>query len=107
MSRNWCQVRKGGNAKHGDTAKIAAQFVAGHFTDATRRLIKGLRTETLRRLDIAEAVMGASLLEPTARRLLGTMLKKEDGSPWYDMNSRQPYKKARIAIITSPSSPAS
>ncbi|MGC2743171.1 MAG: patatin-like phospholipase family protein, partial [Candidatus Angelobacter sp.] len=84
---------------HGDTAKIAAQFVAGHFTDATRRLIKGLRTETLRRLDIAEAVMGASLLEPTARRLLGTMLKKEDGSPWYDMNSRQPYKKARIAIF--------
>lgn len=77
---------------HENTKMIAAQFVAGHFTDATRRLIEGIREETLRRLEIVNAVMGASLLEPTARRLLGSMLG-------YNMNDRQPYKDAKIALF--------
>ena len=77
---------------HENTKKIAAQFVAGHFTDATRCLIEGIREETLRRLEIVNAVMGASLLEPTARRLLGSMLG-------YNMNDRQPYKDAKIALF--------
>jgi len=83
---------------HGDTSRIAAQFVAGHFTDAMRRLVRGLRKETLRRLDIVEAVMGASLIEPAARRLLGSHLIY-NGKPWYDMTSRQPYQNDGIAIF--------
>ena len=77
---------------HENTKKIAAQFVAGHFTEATRCSLEGIREETLRRLEIVNAVMGASLLEPTARRLLGSMLG-------YNMNERQPYKDANIALF--------
>jgi len=77
---------------HENTKKIAAEFVAGHFTEATRCLIQGIRQETLRRLDIVDAVMGASLLEPTARRLLGSMVG-------YSMDTRQPYNGSKIAIF--------
>lgn len=77
---------------HSNTKRIASQFVAGHFTEATRCLLTGIRRETLRRLDIVDAVMGASLLEPTARRLLGSMLG-------YNMNSSQPYQQGGIAIF--------
>jgi predicted acylesterase/phospholipase RssA len=77
---------------HENTKEIAAEFVAGHFTEATRRLIQGVREETLQRLDIVDAVMGASLLEPTARRLLGSMVG-------YSMDTRQPYNRAGIALF--------
>ncbi|HLJ28108.1 MAG TPA: patatin-like phospholipase family protein [Candidatus Angelobacter sp.] len=77
---------------HGETARIAAEFVAGHFTNALHLLVAGVRNETLQRLDIVDAVMGASLLEPTARTLLGSMLG-------YDMFDSQPYQKSKIAIF--------
>jgi len=56
---------------HRATSKIAADFVAGHVTKATRSLLEQLKKETLRRLDIECALIGVSLLEPTARQLLG------------------------------------
>ena len=84
---------------HGDTREIAAEFVAGHFTDATVLLVQSLKKETLVRLGIDQAVMGASLLEPAARLLLGSMLKDSGGKqPWYDLSSRQPYQKEKVKI---------
>ncbi len=56
---------------HTATAWIAAQFVAGHVTQAAKKLLKEMQKETLKRLDIQYALMGVSLLEPMARRLLG------------------------------------
>lgn len=76
---------------HKATSRIAAQFVAGHFTEAVRLLLAGMKRETLRRLDIVHAVMGTSLLEPAARRLLG--------GDTFDMNSSQPYNSDGIAIF--------
>ncbi|HEX7288682.1 MAG TPA: patatin-like phospholipase family protein [Candidatus Angelobacter sp.] len=85
---------------HQETAKIAAEFVAGHFTDALRRLVRGLKQETLRRLGIVHAVMGTSLLEPAARRLMGASLTGPDGNPWYDMTSTQPFQaREPIAVF--------
>lgn len=78
---------------HGATSKIAAEFVAGHFTDAVGLLVQALKKETLVRLGIDQAVMGTSLLEPAARLLLGSMLKDANGEDWYDLSSRQPYKE--------------
>jgi predicted acylesterase/phospholipase RssA len=57
---------------HTTTAWIAAQFVAGHVTQATKKLLKQMKKETLRRLDVEYSLMGVSLLEPTAQRLLGS-----------------------------------
>src|SRR5260370_4416779 len=56
---------------HTATAWIAAQFVAGHVTQAAKNLLKEMQKETLKRIDIQYAMMGVSLLEPMARRLLG------------------------------------
>jgi predicted acylesterase/phospholipase RssA len=56
---------------HRATASIAAQFVAGHVTQAAKKLLKEMQKETLKRLDVEYALMGVSLLEPMARRLLG------------------------------------
>jgi predicted acylesterase/phospholipase RssA len=57
---------------HTTTAWIAARFVAGHVTEATKRLLNQIKKETLRRLDVEYSLMGVSLLEPTARQLLGS-----------------------------------
>ncbi len=74
---------------HRNTSSIAAQFVAGHVTHATKRLLDQMKTETLRRLDIEYSLMGVSLLEPTAHRLLG----KEYGIP---LDTRQPFQDDHI-----------
>lgn len=55
---------------HRRTGLIAAEFVAGHVTGATKKLLQQLRRETLKRLNIEYAVIGTSLLEPAVRRLL-------------------------------------
>jgi predicted acylesterase/phospholipase RssA len=55
---------------HRETREIAAEFVAGHVTQAVHRFLGQLRTETIKRLDIEEAVLGASLLEDVAVGLL-------------------------------------
>lgn len=55
---------------HRNTARIAADFVAGHITRAVAKFLRQLETETLDRLEIEHAVLGASLLEPVTRMLL-------------------------------------
>ena len=79
---------------HTITAWIAAQFVAGHVTQATKKLLKQLKKETLRRLDIEYSLMGVSLLEPTAQRLLGS----GHGIP---LDVTQPFLTDKIAFFAT------
>lgn len=58
-----------------ETANIAADFVAGHFTDAIHKFWKQISGETIDRLGIYEAVLGANLIEREIRQLLGEDLK--------------------------------
>ncbi len=55
---------------HEITRIVAARFVAGHITEAMNLFWEGVQRETLRRLSIEDCVMGADLLEQTAKRLL-------------------------------------
>ena len=55
---------------HEITRNVAAHFVAGHISEAMNIFWEGVQRETLRRLDIEDCIMGADLLEPTAKRLL-------------------------------------
>ena len=75
---------------HKWTANIAAEFIAGHVTAATKRLLKQLKQETLKRLNIENALIGTSLIQPTANRLLMV-----DG---LDLKSIQPFRKKGIAV---------
>jgi len=79
---------------HTTTARITAQFVAGHVTQATKMLLKEMKKETLRRLDVEYSLMGVSLLEPTARRLLGS----GSGIPLY---VPQPFLADKIAFFAT------
>lgn len=79
---------------HTATAWIAAQFVAGHVTQAMKKLLKEMKKETLKRLDIEYALMGVSLLEPTARKLLGVNC----GIP---LDVTQPFLADRIALFAT------
>ncbi len=72
---------------HRRTASIAAELISGHVTKATYSFLYQLRKESLQRLDIRYAIMGASLLEQTARQLLG--------APLLDLNCVQPYQGVR------------
>ena len=56
---------------HGRTRSIASEFVAGHITSALNRFWRQVQKETLPSLNIETALMGTSLLEPLARKLLG------------------------------------
>jgi hypothetical protein len=53
-----------------ETANIAADFVAGHFTEAIHSFWTQISTETIDRLGIYEAVLGANLIERELRKLL-------------------------------------
>src|ERR1035441_9328203 len=55
---------------HRNTAAIASQFVAGHFSAAVAKFLSEVRQETLASFDIRSCVMGVSLLEAETRRLL-------------------------------------
>jgi predicted acylesterase/phospholipase RssA len=70
---------------HDDTRAIASQFVAGHITKAMTVFWSKVREETLKRLNIENSVMGTSLLETTARTLLG------DGRGSIRLDKEQPY----------------
>ncbi len=74
---------------HKDTTEIAAQFVAGHITDALKRFWDTARRETLRRLEIDVALIGASLLEERAHILLGA--GNIDVHAQIDLTKDQPY----------------
>ena len=56
---------------HEQTRSIASEFVAGHITLAMKKFWMGVREETLRQLDIKNALMGTSLIENAARTLFG------------------------------------
>ena len=77
---------------HHYTRTIAAEFVAGHGQAAAKMLIAQLRTETIERLGIDTAVLGASLLELQAAEML------TDGTPTSRFN-RQPFQKDGIAFF--------
>jgi len=70
---------------HTDTAAIAAEFVAGHITPAMTKFWKRVREETLIHLEIESAIMGTSLIEDTARGLLGF--------PHISLDQRQPFHR--------------
>lgn len=73
------------------TGRIAADFVAGQVASAANRLIKQLRTETIRRLDIERAAIGTSLLEDLVSSVL------TDGTPAFRLQ-RQPFQQNGIAF---------
>ena len=52
------------------TTVIAADFVAGHFSKAIHVFLRQISTETIDRLGIYEAVLGANLIEREIRKLL-------------------------------------
>ena len=72
---------------HRRTASIAAELISGHVTKATYSFLYQLRKESLKRLDIQYAIMGASLLEQTAQELLGAAT--------IELNCVQPYQNAK------------
>ena len=72
---------------HRQTAEIASDFVAGHITDAINRFLGQVRTETLTSFDIQYELMGVSLLEREARKLLGETVDQvhtERVQPYHD-----------------------
>ncbi len=75
---------------HKKTADIAAEFIAGHVTAATKLLLDQLKIETLKRLSIENSLIGTSLIQPTANRLLNS-----DG---VDLKSIQPFLVCQIAV---------
>lgn len=70
---------------HRETAAIAEEIVAGRVAEAVRRLLAALERHTLPRLGLADALLGASLLEPSIRRLLappGSGIDLGERQPW-------------------------
>jgi predicted acylesterase/phospholipase RssA len=83
-----------------ETSNIAADFVAGHFTDALHKFWKQISGETIDRLGIYEAVLGANLIEREIRKLL-----REDLMPGRDRESAQramqPFLECGIAFFAT------
>jgi predicted acylesterase/phospholipase RssA len=84
---------------HKDTSNIAAQFVAGHITDALKLFWDTARRETLRRLGIDVALIGASLLEERAHVLLGA--GNIDAHAQIDLTKDQPYPGISVFATAS------
>ena len=76
---------------HRATGDIAAEFVAGHVTAATKALLQQLKSETLRQLQVEYALIGTSLMQPTVRRLLN--------GPGVELGKFQPYQASRQIAI--------
>lgn len=75
---------------HPDTRDIAAEFLAAHVTRSVNLLARKTKEETLQRLGISHAVMGASLLEREVRQILC-------GQGWpIALDQRQPFREAGI-----------
>ncbi|MDP9114638.1 MAG: patatin-like phospholipase family protein, partial [Acidobacteriota bacterium] len=84
---------------HRNTRSIAAQFVAGHITDALKRFWDTARRETLRRLEIDTALIGTSLLEERAKILLGA--GPFDVDRQIDLSKDQPYPDIAVFATAS------
>ncbi len=80
---------------HRETSRIAADFVAGHVTDAVLGLMHQLKHETVRRLDVQDAIMGVSLLENAFHDLM-TAPSPASASV---LSARQPFAGAGIAFF--------
>lgn len=73
------------------TADIAANFMAGHVTDATQQFLRELKRETLWRLDVEQALVGSSLLERAAAKLLmidGVIAERRPRQPFVGVPPR-------------------
>jgi predicted acylesterase/phospholipase RssA len=79
------------------TARIAAEFVAGHFTRATNTFWTQIKTETIDRLGIYDALIGSSLLERETRLVLGDV--KQDVQPFLE-HSRIAFFATAVNLVT-------
>ena len=73
------------------TARIAAEFVAGHVSRAMNTFWTQIKTETIDRLGIHDALIGSSLLERETRLVLGDV--PEEAQPFL--------KPSRIAFFAT------
>ncbi len=77
---------------HDKTLAIAREFVAGHFSEAVNCFLSEVRNETLPSLDIKYAIMGTSLLEDTAAKLIAgagaaTRIRLDRVQPYHQSNT--------------------
>ena len=79
------------------TARIAAEFVAGHVTRATNTFWTQIKTETIDRLGIHDALIGSSLLEGETRLVLGDV--SQDVQPFLE-HSRIAFFATAVNLVT-------
>ncbi len=79
------------------TARIAAEFVAGHVTRATHTFWIQMKTETIDRLGIYDALIGSSLLERETRLVLGDV--RQDVQPFLE-RSRIAFFATAVNLVT-------
>jgi predicted acylesterase/phospholipase RssA len=79
------------------TARIAAEFVAGHVTRATHTFWTQIKTETIDRLGIYDALIGSSLLERETRLVLGDI--PQDVQPFLEQ-SRIAFFATAVNLVT-------
>jgi predicted acylesterase/phospholipase RssA len=79
------------------TARIAAEFVAGHITRATHAFWTQIKTETIDRLGIHDALIGSSLLERETRLVLGDV--PQDVQPFLE-HSRIAFFATAVNLVT-------
>jgi predicted acylesterase/phospholipase RssA len=79
------------------TARIAAEFVAGHVTRATHTFWTQIKTETIDRLGIHDALIGSSLLENETRMVLGDV--SQDVQPFLE-HSRIAFFATAVNLVT-------
>ena len=79
------------------TARIAAEFMAGHVTRATHTFWTQIKTETVDRLGIADALIGSSLLERETRLVLGDV--SHDVQPFLE-RSRIAFFATAVNLVT-------
>ena len=79
------------------TARIASEFVAGHVTRATHTFWTQIRTETIDRLGIYDALIGSSLLERETRLVLGDVA--QDVQPFLE-HSRIAFFATAVNLVT-------
>lgn len=78
-----------------DTTEIARRFVAGQVGPAVHTMLSRIKEHSLSRLDIHSGVIGASLLEEQARKLIG--------GAGVELGHAQPFRNAntRIAFLAT------
>jgi len=79
------------------TARIAGEFVAGHVTRATHTFWTQIKTETIDRLGIYDALIGSSLLERETRLVLGDL--SQDVQPFLEQ-SRIAFFATAVNLVT-------